>query len=138
MTITVKTPFSKKQSLYADFKKNLAISPISKDLALIKDDEAVKQSIKNLVLTDPGERLMQPFIGGGIRALLFENITPAVLNLIENLVKSTINTYEPRADIINVSASSKYDDNTVNVVVNFYIINTNEPIKLDLILTRVR
>lgn len=138
MTITVKTPFSKKQSLYADFKKNLAISPISKDLALIKDDEAVKQSIKNLVLTDPGERLMQPFIGGGIRALLFENITPAVLNLIENLVKSTINTYEPRADIINVSASSKYDDNTVNVVVNFYIRNTNEPIKLDLILTRVR
>ena len=138
MTITVKTPFSKKQSLYADFKKNLAISPISKDLALIKDDEAVKQSIKNLVLTDPGERLMQPFIGGGIRALLFENITPAVLNLIENLVKSTINTYEPRADIINVTASSKYDDNTVNVVVNFYIRNTNEPIKLDLILTRVR
>lgn len=138
MTITVKTPFSKKQSLYADFKKNLAISPISKDLALIKDDEAVKQAIKNLVLTDPGERLMQPFIGGGIRALLFENITPAVLNLIENLVKSTISTYEPRADIINVSASSKYDDNTVNVVVNFYIRNTNEPIKLDLILTRVR
>jgi phage baseplate assembly protein W len=138
MTITVKTPFSKKQSLYADFKKNLAISPISKDLALIKDDEAVKQSIKNLVLTDPGERLMQPFIGGGIRALLFENITPAVLNLIENQVKSTINTYEPRADIINVTASSKYDDNTVNVVVNFYIRNTNEPIKLDLILTRVR
>lgn len=138
MTITVKTPFSKKQSLYADFKKNLAISPISKDLALIKDDEAVKQSIKNLVLTDPGERLMQPFIGGGIRALLFENITPAVLNLIENLVKSTISTYEPRADIINVTASSKYDDNTVNVVVNFYIRNTNEPIKLDLILTRVR
>ncbi|WP_292901790.1 GPW/gp25 family protein [Nonlabens sp.] len=134
----VKTPFSKKQSLYADFKKNLAISPISKDLALIKDDEAVKQSIKNLVLTDPGERLMQPFIGGGIRALLFENITPAVLNLIENKVKSTIKTYEPRADIINVTASSKYDDNTVNVVVNFYIRNTNEPIKLDLILTRVR
>lgn len=138
MTITVKTPFSKKQSLYADFKKNLAISPISKDLALIKDDEAVKQSIKNLVLTDPGERLMQPFIGGGIRALLFENITPAVLNLIENQVKSTINTYEPRAEVINVTASSKYDDNTVNVVVNFYIRNTNEPIKLDLILTRVR
>ncbi len=138
MTIMVKTPFSKKQSLYADFKKNLAISPISKDLALIKDDEAVKQSIKNLVLTDPGERLMQPFIGGGIRALLFENITPAVLNLIENKVKSTIKTYEPRADIINVTASSKYDDNTVNVVVNFYIRNTNEPIKLDLILTRVR
>lgn len=138
MTITVKTPFSKKQSLYADFRKDLAVSPISQDLALIKDDEAVKQSIKNLILTDPGERLMQPFIGGGIRALLFENITPAVLNLIENKVKSTIRTYEPRADIINVTASSRYDDNTVNVVVNFYIRNTNEPIKLDLILTRVR
>lgn len=138
MTITLKTPATKKQSLYADFKKDLTISPISKDLALVKDEDAVKQSIKNLVLTDPGERLMQPNIGGGIRGLLFENITPATLNLIESRVKSTIEIYEPRAILIDVTASSQYDDNRVSVLIRFYVRNSDIPVSLDLILTRVR
>jgi phage baseplate assembly protein W len=138
MTITLKTPVSKKQNLYSDFKKDLTISPISKDLALVKDEDAVKQSIRNLVLTDPGERLMQPNIGGGIRGLLFENITAGTLNLIESRVKTTIETYEPRAVLIAVTASSRYDDNQVNVVVEFYVRNSDIPVTLDLILTRVR
>lgn len=138
MTLTLKTPATKKQSLYADFKKDLTISPISKDLALVKDEDAVKQSIKNLVLTDPGERLMQPNIGGGIRGLLFENITPATLNLIESRVKSTIEIYEPRAILIDVTASSQYDDNRVSVLIRFYVRNSDIPVSLDLILTRVR
>jgi phage baseplate assembly protein W len=138
MTLTLKTPVSKKQNLYSDFKKDLTISPISKDLALVKDEDAVKQSIKNLVLTDPGERLMQPFIGGGIRGLLFENITPGILNLIESRVKTTIETYEPRAILIGVTASSQYDDNRVSVIVEFYVRNSDIPVTLDLILTRVR
>ena len=116
----------------------MRISPISKDLALLKDEDAVKQSIRNLILTDPGERLMQPFIGGGVRALLFENITPGVLKNIEIKCRTTIETYEPRAELINVTASSRYDDNIVNVLIEFYIKNVNRPIALDLILERIR
>ncbi len=138
MTISVKTPVSKKPNLYSDFNKDLRISPISKDIALLKDEDAVKESIKNLILTDPGERLMQPFIGGGIRGLLFENITPGVLKTIETRCKSTIETYEPRAEIIDVTASSIYDDNTVRVSIQFYIKNVDRPIALDVILERIR
>lgn len=138
MTIISKTPVSKKPNLYSDFHKDLRVSPISKDLALLKDEDAVKQSIKNLILTDPGERLMQPFIGGGIRDLLFENITPGVLKTIETRCRSTIETYEPRAEIINILAESKYDDNTVKVNIQFYIRNVDQPITLDVILERIR
>lgn len=138
MTIISKTPVSKKPNLYSDFRKDLRISPVSKDIAVLKDEDAVKESLKNLILTDPGERLMQPFIGGGIRALLFENITPAVLKTIETRVKNTIKTYEPRAEIISVEASSEYDDNTVRVLIQFYIRNVDRPISLDLILERIR
>jgi len=138
MTINVKTPLSKKPNLYSDFHKDLRISPISKDLALLKDEDAVKQSIKNLILTDPGERLMQPYIGGGIRSLLFENITPGVLKVIESRCADTIKTYEPRAELIDVTASSFYDDNKVNVNITFYIKNVDRPIALDLILERIR
>lgn len=138
MTVTVRTPLNKKPNIYSDFYKDLRISPISKDIALLKDEDAVKESIKNLILTDPGERLMQPFIGGGIRGMLFENITPGTLKLIEARVKTTIETYEPRAELIRVNVSSLYDDNTVSVSVLFYIRNVDQPIQLDVILERIR
>ena len=138
MTINIKTPITKKPNLYSDFHKDLRISPISKDIALLKDEDAVKQSIKNLILTDPGERLMQPYLGGGIKGLLFENITPGVLKVIETRCRDTINTFESRAELINVTASSSYDDNTVNVFIQFYIRNVDKPISLDLILERIR
>jgi len=138
MTISLKTPINRKPNLYSDFHKDLRISPISKDIALLKDEDAVKQSIKNLILTDPGERLMQPYIGGGIRALLFENITPGTLKVIESRCADTIKIYEPRAEIIDITASSQYDDNKVNVNIRFYIKNVDKPISLDLILERIR
>lgn len=138
MTITLKTPLTKRPTLYTDFKKDLRLSPISQDITLLKDEEAVKDSIKNLLLTDPGERPMQPFLGAGIRALLFENITPGTLKLIEQKVKTTINNYEPRAELIDVLASSTIDDNAVSIRVTFYIKNANQPIELDVILERIR
>jgi phage baseplate assembly protein W len=138
MTLILKTPISKKPSIYSDFRKDLKISPVSKDITILKDEEAVKQSIKNLLLTDPGERPMQPFLGGGIKGLLFENLTPGVLKLIKEKVTSTIKTYEPRADLIDVIVSSDYDDNKVSVLVRFYIQTIEQPIELDVILERIR
>ena len=138
MTARLLTARQKKPNLYSDFHKDLRISPVSKDIALLKDEDAVKQAIKNLILTDPGERLMQPYIGGGIRQLLFENLTPGVLKLIEDRVTTTIETYEPRAELIDVTASSIIDDNKVSIVVRFYIKNVDTPIQLDVILERIR
>jgi len=138
MTVSILTPKSKKPNLYSDFRKDLTISPVSKDLALLKDEDAVKQAIKNLILTDPGERLMQPYIGAGIRAMLFENLTPGTLRLIEKRIRTTIESYEPRADLIDVTASSTIDDNAVSIVVRFYVRNVDAPIQLDVILEKVR
>lgn len=138
MTVLLRTPVTKRATLYTDFRKDLKISPVSNDITLVKDEDSVKQSIRNLLLTDPGERLMQPFLGAGIKGLLFENITPGVLKLIEEKVKSTINTYEPRAELIDVIVSSAYDDNKVSVLVRFYVKNVEQPIELDVILERIR
>jgi|TARA_A200000159_G_scaffold161000_2_gene182108 phage baseplate assembly protein W len=138
MVANVFTAKSKKINLYQDFKKNLEISPISSDITVWKDEDAVKESIKNLILTDRGERLMQPNLGGDINALLFENITPAVLVLIQNQVRTTIELHEPRAELIDVIASSNIDDNVVRVNIQFYITNVQQPIKLDVFLERTR
>lgn len=132
------TPLTKKVNLYSDFRKDLLTSPLSEDIVMLKDEDAVKESIKNLLLTDPGERPMQPFLGGGIREMLFENMSPATLKLIKNKVQTTIEVYEPRAELIDISVSSQIDDNVVSVQVTFYIRNRQQPITLDVILERIR
>jgi len=90
------------------------------------------------LLTDRGERLMQPDLGGGIKELLFENMTPAVLTLIKDRVEECVKTTEPRAELVSVQVSSNIDDNFVGVKIVFYVRNVEQPITLDVILERTR
>lgn len=138
MVVNLVTQRQKKISIYSDFKKNLEISPLSLDLTVNKDEDAVKEAIINLLLTDKGERLMQPNIGGNLRAMLFENITPGVLTMIEDQVRTTLDIYEPRAEIIDVLVTSNIDDNVVKIQVHFYISNNQQPISVDVFLERTR
>ncbi len=138
MVVNLLTQRQKKISIYSDFKKSLEVSPLSLDLTVNKDEDAVKESIVNLLLTDRGERLMQPAIGGNLRAMLFENITPGVLVMIEDQVRTTLDLYEPRAEIIDVLVTSNIDDNVVKIQVHFYISNNQQPISVDVFLERTR
>lgn len=138
MTLNVFTPQTKKINLYSDFKKDLEINLLTDDLAVTRDEDAVKEAMRNLILTDRGERLMQPYLGAGLKELLFENLTPATLELIKDRVQTTLEIYEPRADIIDVTAAGSLDENEVYVNVRFYISNREQPITLDVILERTR
>jgi len=132
------TPLKKRQSIYADFYKDLTVNPISFDLALKRDEEAIKESLKNLILTDRGERLMQPNIGSDVRASLFENATPVTLKILEERVRDVINNYEPRVSIIDINVTSLYDDNRVQITIYFYVRNREDPLSVDVFIERVR
>ena len=138
MSLNVFTPTQKKISLYSDFRKDLELNLLTDDLAISRDEEAVKEAMYNLIMTARGERLMQPNLGAGLRELLFENLTPATLELIKDRVKSTLELYEPRAEIIDVVAAGSLDENEVYVTVRFYISNREQPVTLDVILERTR
>jgi len=138
MPITVFTPRTKKLDLYSDLRKDLAISPLSSDLTVLKNDDAVKDALKNLLLTDRGERLMQPNLGGNIRSLLFENLTPAVLQMIKTQIEETVKLYEPRAELIDVTVAADMDSSNVSAKITFYVRNQEQPITLDVILERTR
>ena len=138
MVVNLLTQRQKKISIYSDFKKNLEVSPLSLDLTLNKDEDAVKESIINLLLTDRGERLMQPALGGNLRAMLFENITPGVMVMFEDQVRTTLDLYEPRAEVIDVNVTSNIDDNVVKIQIEFYISNNQQPISVDVFLERTR
>jgi phage baseplate assembly protein W len=138
VVVQIVTPVRKRVSLFSDFHKDLTQNPITEDLAVKRDEEAVKEAIKNLILTDRGERLMQPLVGGNIRAILFENNTPATIKIIQETVKETINFYEPRATLLDVIVQSSLDESTVEVAIYFYINNIEQPITLTVFLERTR
>lgn len=133
-----RTPITIKRELYSDFFKDFTENPVSQDLARKVNEEAVKESIRNLLLTDKGERPMQPRLGGDIRRLLFENMSPATLTVIKQVVEETIRNYEPRAQLIGVDVRSTIDSNAIQITVVFNVINSEEDITLTTTISRVR
>lgn len=127
-----------KREIYSDFFTNLDKHPIKNTLLRKINVDAVKQSIRNIVLTDRGERLYNPTFGGNIRALLFENKTPQTFISIKEQIKDVLEAHEPRAEIIDIVVADTYDDHTVDVSIVFRVINIQDPITLQIILERVR
>lgn len=132
------TPITVKRELYADFHKDLTENPVNFDLARKINEEAVKESIRNLILTDRGERPFQPKLGSNIRSLLFDTVTPVVTETLREMIKDTIENYEPRANLISVDVSGDIDTNAIRASIVFNVINSEEPITLETTLNRVR
>ena len=123
---------------FQDFNTSLAVHPVNGDLSLKQDFDAVKQSIKNLVLTDKLERPMQPNIGCDIRRSLFENFSPQTVMMAKQQITEAIEQFEPRANLINVTASPDEDNNLLNIGIIFSLINSEREEILNLVLERVR
>lgn len=128
----------KREEQFSDFLNNFSRHPVSGALAKTTNEAAVRQSIKNLILTDQGERLFQPNVGSDVRRSLFEPLDRVILNEITEAISSTIKYNEPRAKLLDVLVTGNEDSNELNVTVLFSLINSNTPISLDVILRRVR
>lgn len=124
--------------IYSDVDSKMVIHPVSKDTSRLIDEEAIKISMKNLLLTNKGERLFKPTLGSNIRKMLFENITPDVMVILREYVISTLETYEPRINILGVDVTSALDSNAVNIIITFNIQKSETPVTLSLIINRVR
>ena len=129
---------SRQKEVYSDIDHAFLSHPVSGKLTRKINREAVKQSVKSLILTDFYERPFQPDIGCGIRALLFENWHPAVEELMRDSITEVINNYEPRAELIDILIDGRPDSNSVAITIVFSILNDTEPVTLDLSLERVR
>ena len=132
------TPRTRSQEFFSDFTRNLEQIPGRKDLSRRINENAVKESIHNLVMTDRGERLFQPNIGCDIRGSLFENIDPNTILLLKDNIRYTINTYEPRCYLHNVEVEANIDTNDLRVRIVFSVINTSNTSELTIDLNRVR
>ena len=125
--------------LYKDislsFERNLA----TQDIIQKTDIEAVKQSVKNLILTNHYERPFHPEIGSSVRNILFEPINPITASTLTRLIGEVIANFEPRARLVGVDARPNFDDNAYEVTIGFYVVNIpGELVNLDVMLERSR
>jgi len=123
---------------YADLSFDFTANPQTGDVATVKDAVSVKRGIKNILLTQGFERLFQPEIGSGLKNLLFEQMSDLTTQILEDEVRSAIEAWEGRAEIIELVVTPEEEYNRYRVAVSFRIINTLEEQQLEVFLQRER
>jgi phage baseplate assembly protein W len=127
-----------RDSLYSDLDLLLVPNPITGDINPIKDAEAIKKSVLNLILTNFYERPFQPEIGCGVRGLLFEPADPITISDLEDAAKEVLDNFEPRVKILNIDATDDPDNNAYVMTIEFQIISTQQLAEVTTILERLR
>jgi len=123
---------------FSDLDLNFTKNPVTQDVTRRYDEDAVKNALKNLVLTSNYERPFHSEIGSPIRKLLFEPSSPMLGAMLKRTIEDLINNFEPRVNIIDIICIVAEDDNTIEISIEFTILNTTAPITLDLTLQRTR
>ena len=125
--------------IYKDLNLNFGRHPVTKELQTITDAAAVKRSVRNLVQYGYYEKPFHPEIGSGVRDLLFENMTPLTAQVLSQKIQDVINNFEPRAQLAGVEVIPRFDTNTYEVIVEFYMVNAPaELVDLAFTLERLR
>lgn len=128
---------SSRTKVYKDIDLTFTAKP-NGEIYKKQDAAAVKQAVKNLLLTNFGEKPFNPNFGANLRYLLFELADPDTETDIESRVFAAIERYEPRARVLNIRANSQPDRNEVEVTVTFKVVSTSEEVTFTTTLARLR
>jgi len=107
---------------FKDLSMSFQISPLNYDLLAIKNETAIARSIRNLVLTLPGERFFNENLGSKVNRILFDNIDDFTASVVRDEIQNVIDTYEPRINLLNVNVSPNYDTLEFNVTIEYEIV----------------
>ena len=128
-----------KEVVFSDVNVTFTPHPVTGKLPVLKNADAVKRAVRNLILTNHGERQYDMLYGGNIRAMLFENADDPILqDELVRIITNTINRHEPRANVDRVVVDVKPDSNTLVVKIRFMIVNQRFPVDLEVAIERVR
>ena len=123
---------------YSDFNLLFTPHPVTGDVTIKNDEEAVKQSLRSLISTRHYERPFHPEIGCQIHGLLFENFNPVTAKVMKKTILDTIDKFEPRVTVLEVKLRENVDNNEVVCDLIFRLNNSDRPITLTTLLTRIR
>jgi len=123
--------------IYSDFLINFERHPINKDLVRNVNESAVRQALKNIVMTNRGEIPYQPTRGSNVRRFLFEQMTPQTSHDIKEDVIQAIMNEERRIDLIGVTVEPNYNEQHYTIVIVFSILNQVTPQSVTITLERI-
>jgi phage baseplate assembly protein W len=128
-----------RQKDYSDLDLDFLMNPTTKDVVIKRGEDAIKRSIRNLILTNFYDRPFRPYIGSNVQKLLFDEIAdPLVKNLLESAINETIYKFEPRVNLQFVEVIPDLDANGLTVRLQYTILNREEPVITSLFLERIR
>ena len=123
---------------YSDLDLDFIAHPTTGDIVRKTGDDAIKRSLRNLILTNFYDRPFRPYIGSNTQKLLFELATPITANLIKDAVMEVIKNYEPRVNIIQLIVELDEDNNGYNVTIKYEILNRGQTALVSIFLERIR
>lgn len=127
-----------RSNLYTDFDFNFIANPNNGDVSKKVDTEAIKQSVRNLILTNRGERPFQPALGSRVRGLLFELGDPFTALELQKEIAITIENFEPRVKLLDVRVTDELDANRFKIQIYFSIVSTGQQEDVDFYLERIK
>lgn len=123
---------------YTDIDLFFVPNPLTADVPKKVDVNAVLRSCRHLVLLAEHEKPFHPEIGAGVRRYLFEPLSVFAASQLEDAIKSVLNTYEPRADVRNVSVTGNVDGNGYDIKIEIYVLDVITPNTIEIALTKLR
>jgi phage baseplate assembly protein W len=117
---------------------NFRAHPVTKDVVKRTGNAAIIGALKNLILTNVGEKPFQPNFGSRIRSLLFEDVSFITASIMQTEIQNTIKNFEPRVGIDGVRVQANPEQNRYDITIRFYINNLEAPVTINFFLEKVR
>lgn len=127
-----------RQTDYSDLDLDFMAHPTTGDIVKKKGTEAIKRSLRNLILTNFYDRPFRHSIGSNAQKLLFENANHLTANFLTDSIREVIKKFEPRIILLGIDTNFDYDNNGYNVTITYSIVNRPEPLVTTIFLERIR
>ena len=120
-------PLQRVSQSFKDISMSFGANPLTNDLIAIKNANAISRSVRNIVMTIPGEKPFNENFGSKVSGLLFENVDDITAAVIADEIEESIKNYEPRVSLKNVEVFPDFDNNSFDAVVTYNIIGADTP-----------
>jgi phage baseplate assembly protein W len=115
-------PVERVSKSFRDVSMSFQVNPLTYDIIALRNENAIARSVRNLVLTNKGERFFNNNLGSKVSAILFESLDEISASAVKDEIELTINLFEPRVNLQSVDVSSNYDLNELNVTIRYLIV----------------
>jgi|TARA_B100000131_G_scaffold161583_1_gene156365 phage baseplate assembly protein W len=120
-------PLERVSQGFKDLSMSFQSNPLNGDLIALKNVNAITRSVRNIIMTTPGEKFFDPDFGSRVSKLLFENVDDITASQIQEEIEFSINNYEPRVSLLDVTVNANNDDASFDAIITYEVVGVDVP-----------